>query len=57
MELHYSSSDLLLAQRRLQNDLDCADFWLWTNQLSLNVEVMLIGSWQKLRDSDIMCWN
>jgi len=47
MELHYSSSDLLLALRGLQSDLDSADFWLQTNQSSLNVgksHVMLIGS-------------
>jgi len=55
MELHYSRSDLLLAQRGLQSDLG-SDFWLWTNQLSLNVgksHVILIDSRQKLRDSDI----
>ena len=33
---HYSSGDLLLAQRGLQSDLDSADFWLQTNQLSLS---------------------
>jgi len=56
MELHYSSSDLLWAQRGLQSDLESAEFWLQTNQLSLNVgksHVMLIGSRQKLRHSDI----
>ena len=47
MELHYSSSDLLLTQRGLQSDLDSADFWLQTNQLNFYVgksHVMLIGS-------------
>ena len=56
MELHCSNSDLLLAQHGLQNDLDSIEFWLRTNQLSLNVgksHVMLIGSRQKLRDSDL----
>ena len=56
LELHYSISDLLWAQCGLQSDLDSADFWLRTNQLSLNVgksHVMLIGSRQKLQDSDI----
>ena len=45
-----------MAQRGLQSDLDSADFWLQINQVSLNVgksHVMLIGSRQKLRDSDI----
>ena len=44
------------AQRGLQDDLDSIEFWLHTNQLSLNVgksHVMLIGSRQKLRDSDL----
>ena len=56
MELHCSNSDLLLAQHGLQNDLDSIELWLRTNQLSLNVgksHVMLIGSRQKLRDSDL----
>jgi len=56
MELHYSSSGLFFVQCGLQSDLNSADFWLRTNQLSLNVgksNVMLIGSQQKLRDSDI----
>ena len=51
MELHCSNSDLLLAQHGLQNDLNSIEFWLRTNQLSLNVgksHVMLIGSRQKL---------
>ena len=45
-----------MAQHGLQNDLDSIEFWLRTNQLSLNVgksHVMLIGSRQKLRDSDL----
>ena len=48
--------DLFLAQCGLQDDLDSIEFWLQTNQLSLNVgksHVMLIGSWQKLQDSDL----
>ena len=56
MELHCSNSDLFSAQRGLQDDLDSMYFWLRTNQLSLNVgksHVMLIGSRQKLRDSDL----
>ena len=59
MELHYSSGDLLSAQCGLQSDLNSVDFWLWTNQLCLSVgksHVMLIGSGQKLRDSDL-CIN
>ena len=47
MELHCSNSDLLLAQHCLQNDLNSIDFWLQTNQLSLNVgksHIMLISS-------------
>ena len=45
VELHYSSGDW--SQHGLKSDLDSADFWLRTNQLSLNVgksRVMLIGS-------------
>ena len=56
MELFYSKGDLFSAQRGLQSDLDSIEFWLRTNQLSLNVgkcHVMLIGSRQKLRDSDL----
>ena len=56
MELHCSSGDLFSAQRGLQCDLDSIEFWLRTNQLSLNVgksHVMLIGSRQKLRNSDL----
>ena len=56
MELHCSSGDLFSAQRCLQCDLDSIEFWLSTNQLSLNVgksHVMLIGSQQKLRNSDL----
>ena len=37
MELHCSNSDLFLAQHGLQTDLDSIEFWLRTNQLSLNV--------------------
>ena len=37
MELYCSSGDLLSAQYGLQSDTDSADFWLWTNQLSLSV--------------------
>ena len=47
MELYCSYSDLLLAQHGLQSDLNSIEFWLRTNQLSLNVgksHVMLIGS-------------
>ena len=47
MVLHCSKSDLLLAQHGLQNDLNSIEFWLQTNQLSLNVgksHIMLIGS-------------
>ena len=54
--LHCSNSDLFLTQRGLQDDLDSIEFWLRTNQLSLNVgksHVMLIDSRQKLRDSDL----
>ena len=54
MELHCSSGDLFSAQRGLQ--CDSIEFWLRTNQLSLNVgksHVMLIGSRQKLRNSDL----
>jgi len=56
MELHCSSVDLLSAQCGLQGDLNSIEFWLRTNQSSLNVgksHVMLIGSRQKLRDSDL----
>ena len=56
MELHCSSGDLFSAQCGLQCDLDSVKFWLRTNQLSLNVgksHVMLIGSRQKLRNSDL----
>ena len=55
-ELHCSSGDLFSAQHGLQCDLDSIEFWLRTNQLSLNVgksHVMLIGSRQKLRNSDL----
>ena len=56
MELHCSNSDLFSAQHGLQTDLDSIEFWLRTNQLSLNVgksHITLIGSRQKLRDSDL----
>ena len=46
MELYCSNSDLFLAQCGLQDDLDSIEFWLRTNQLSLNVgksHVVLIG--------------
>ena len=51
MELLCSSRDLFSAQCDLQSDLDSIEFWLRTNQLSLNVgtsHVMLISSQQKL---------
>lgn len=53
MELHCSSRYLFSVHCDLQSDLE---FWLRTNQLSLNVgksHVMLIGSRQKLWDSDL----
>ena len=56
MELHCSNGDLLLAEHCLQNDLNSIEFWLRTNRLSLNVgksHIILIGSRQKLRDSDL----
>ena len=59
MELHCSSGDLFSEKCGLQSDMDSVDFWLPTNQLSLSVgksHVMLIGSRQKLRDSDL-CIN
>ena len=56
MELHCSNSDLFLVQHGLQDDLDSIEVLLQTNQLSLTVgksHVMLIGSQQKLQDSDL----
>jgi len=53
MELHCSSGDLLSAQHGLQGDLDSIEFWLRTNQLSLNVGKSHVMSPQKLWDSDL----
>ena len=55
-ELHCSGEDLPSVQNDLQSDLHQVQNWLQANRLQLNVSksvMMLIGSWQKLRNKSV----
>ena len=52
-ELHCCGEDLQSVQNDLQSDLYRIQDWLQANRLQLNISksmIMLIGSWQKLRN-------
>ena len=46
-ELHCYGENLQNVEANFQSDLDCIQHWLQANCLSV---IMLIGSWQKLRN-------
>ena len=55
-ELHCSGEDLPSVQNDLQSDLHRVQNWLQANRLQLNISksvMMLIGSWQKLRNRSV----